>query len=354
MTDTNSNPTLVDKERLKQVGKKVTEFLEPENLQEGGWLKLLTIVVGGILLLTLLFSILWSRAPGPFDVRLVAQMRIEENEHAEVIGYVTTSTLIEVATQLLSKSGGYLSNDKLPPGVFMDNITNWEWGVLQQIRDFTGALRNDFSRAPTIYTENEDLTQAHPKFNVDNTSWMVPSAEGEYWTGIEYVENYLNDLGTGRAQFYARADNLRDWLKIVGRRLESLSQRLSASLGESQSKTNEEESSTNKSQFSEIQSKTPWLKVDDVFYEARGTSWALVHLLRAIEIDFKDLLQKRGALASLQQIIRKLETTQSTVWSPMILNGSEFGIFANHSLVMSSYISNASNGINGLRDLLLK
>lgn len=353
MTDNSSSPPLVDKARLKQVGKKVTEFLEPENLHEGGWLKLLAIVVIGILLLTLLFSILWSREPALFDVGVAAKIRMEQNEHADVIGYTTTNTLIEVASTLLTKSGGYISNDRIPPGIFMDNIANWEWGVLQQVRDFTGALRNDFSRAPTIYTENEDLTLAHPKFNVDNTSWMVPSAESEYWTGIEYVENYLNDLGTGRAQFYARADNLRDWLKVVGRRLESLSQRLSASLGSAQP-TADEDGNSKKSQLSEIQSQTPWFEIDDVFYEARGTSWALLHLLRAIEVDFNDLLQKRGALASLQQIIRKLEATQSTIWSPMILNGSEFGIFANHSLVMSSYISNASNGINGLRDLLLK
>jgi len=50
--------------------------------------------------------------------------------------------------------------------------------------------------------------------------------------------------------------------------------------------------------------------------------------------------------------VRELEATQDPVWSPMILNGSGFGLFANHSLVMASYISRANAAVIDLRDLL--
>ena len=100
--------------------------------------------------------------------------------------------------------------------------------------------------------------------------------------------------------------------------------------------------------------KTPWIQIDDVFYEARGTCWALIHFLRAIEIDFQDVLEKKNALVSLQQIVRELEGTQETLWSPVILNGRGFGLFANHSLVMASYISRANAGIIDLRELLTR
>ena len=36
----------------------------------------------------------------------------------------------------------------------------------------------------------------------------------------------------------------------------------------------------------------------------------------------------------------------------MILNGTEFGLLANHSLVMASYISRANAALIDLRDLL--
>ncbi len=105
---------------------------------------------------------------------------------------------------------------------------------------------------------------------------------------------------------------------------------------------------------SQVEVKTPWTEIDDVFYEARGASWALIQLLKAIEIDFESVLRKKNALVSLRQIIRELEATQEAIWSPVILNGSGFGIFANHSLVMASYISRANAAVIDLRNLLAR
>jgi hypothetical protein len=78
----------------------------------------------------------------------------------------------------------------------------------------------------------------------------------------------------------------------------------------------------------------------------------LIHLLKAVEIDFRDVLDKKNARVSMQQIIRELEPTQDTLWSPMILNGDGLGFVANHSLVMASYISRANAAIIDLRRLL--
>ena len=61
---------------------------------------------------------------------------------------------------------------------------------------------------------------------------------------------------------------------------------------------------------------------------------------------------EKNATVSLQQIIRELEATQQTVWSPMILNGSGFGLLANHSLVMANYISRANAALIDLTELL--
>ena len=81
-------------------------------------------------------------------------------------------------------------------------------------------------------------------------------------------------------------------------------------------------------------------------------SWALIHFLKAVEVDFADVLEKKNALVSLRQIIRELEATQETVFSPFILNGSGFGIVANHSLVMANYISRANAALIELSELL--
>jgi len=60
----------------------------------------------------------------------------------------------------------------------------------------------------------------------------------------------------------------------------------------------------------------------------------------------------KNALISVSQIIRELEASQQPVGSPIILNGSGFGMLANHSLVMANYISRANAAIIDLRELL--
>jgi hypothetical protein len=102
----------------------------------------------------------------------------------------------------------------------------------------------------------------------------------------------------------------------------------------------------------EMDIKTPWTQIDDVFYEARGSSWAIIQFLKAAEVDFADVLAKKNATVSLRQIIRELEGTQDPMWSPVLLNGSGFGPLANHSLVMASYISRANAALIDLRALL--
>src|SRR5690606_12365609 len=118
---------------------------------------------------------------------------------------------------------------KLSPGVLMDNVPNWEFGVLVQVRDLSKALRNDFSRSQTQSVEDPDLAEADPLFSSPNDRRLLPSSESQYRKGIAHLDAYIVRLGepvSGGAQFYARADNLADWLAVVEKRLGSLSQRL--------------------------------------------------------------------------------------------------------------------------------
>lgn len=311
-----------------------------------------------LIVLQLVLGFMWNSEPDRFDVIANAAAMAEKNNEDMVTGYITTATLIKVASTLMDKPGGYLSNDMLPPGVLMDNIPSWEYGVLVQVRDLSLAMRNDISRSQSQSVEDKDLVAAENLFRIDSNSWLFPAAETEYRKGIAALESYLHRLTDDNqqdAQFYARADNLSDWLGLIEKRLGSLSQRLSASVG--QERINMDlagDSAATQSTRTpkQLQLKTPWTQIDNVFYEARGNAWALSLLLKAAETDFQAILEKKNALISLRQIIRELDETQKTVWSPMILNGSGFGFFANHSLVMANYISRANAAVIDLRNLL--
>lgn len=311
--------------------------------------------VGALFLLLVAIGWYWSSEP---DLLEIDALVAEHGGGSTVTGVHTTAALIGVAETLLDKRGGYLSNDRFPPGVWLDNIPNWEYGVLIQVRDLSKAMRDRFSRSQSQSQEDDDLSLAEPRFNVDNDSWMLPATESEYRQAIKFVKAYmtrLTDDDRQNAQFYARADNLRFWLSTVDSRLGSLSQRLTASVGQRRLNLDlpdGSDSGQSDQSSRDLIVKTPWTELDDVFYEARGTTWALIHFLRALEKDFDSVLEKKNAKVSLQQIIRELEATQAPLFSPVILNGTGFGLVANHSLTMASYISRANAAIIDLRELL--
>lgn len=321
-------------------------------------LKLAGGLIGVYLLISVLLSWWWDFEPGEFAVTENATRMAATSNDTLVTGYVTTATLVTLSDTLLTKRGGYLSNDVFPPGIWMDNVPNWEFGVLTIVRDTARVYRNDLSRSQSQSVEDKDLAEAEGKFFFDNSSWALPQTEDEYRDGIKLVQSYLARLADSSAtdaQFYARADNLQQWLAAVETRLGSMSQRLSASVGKRQLNTDLAGDSAAQQATDAPQDqlvKTPWLEIDDVFYETRGFTWALLHLLRAMEQDFGDVLDKKNARVSLQQIIRELEPTQEPLWSPMVLNGDGLGLLANHSLVMASYVSRANAGITDLRTLL--
>ena len=316
------------------------------------WKTLTLYALGVVVLLQLGTAWYWSRMPDLFWV----------NEKADgertVVGYPTTDTLIRVAETMLDKPGGYLTNDVMPPGVFLDNIPNWELGVLQQVRDLARIMRNDYSRSQSQSREDPDIAVAEPKFFFDNNSWILPRTEAVYRAAIAGFVLYRDRLaptGQADAHFFARADNLREWLAQVEKRLGSLSRRLGDSVATSVINTDlagDAAAQASSPLPDNVAVRTSWFEIDDIFFEARGTSWALVHFFRAAEFDFAQVLADKNASASVRQIIRELEASLTPMRSPMVMNGGGFGLFANHSLVMANYMARANAAVINLRELL--
>jgi hypothetical protein len=316
------------------------------------WFRTVGWVLAAVLLFLTILGWYWSRTPDVFWV----------NEKVDgertVVGYSTTDTLIRVAETLLDKPGGYLTNDKMPPSVILDNIPNWEFGVLQQVRDLARVIRNDYSRSQSQSKEDPDVSVAEPLFFFDSDSWILPPSESEYRKAIKGFTSYRDRLagsGEPEAQFYARADNLREWLAQVEKRLGSLSRRLGDSVATTVINTDlagDPAAEANTSLGDSVDVSTSWFEIDDIFFEARGASWALIHFFRAVEFDFAQVLADKNAEASVRQIIRELEAGLGPLKSPIVLNGGGFGLFANHSLVMANYMARANAAVINLRELL--
>lgn len=315
------------------------------------WTKSLAWALGVVLFLMTVLGIYFSREPDVFWVN-----RSSDAETA-IVGLSTTDTLIRVAETLLEKPGGYLTNDKIPPNIFLDNIPSWEFGVVTQLRDLGRVMRDDYTRSQSQSKEDEDVTAGAPQFFFNNNSWIFPATESEYRDGILAFQRYRQRLldGDPDTQFYARADNLREWLSQVEKRLGSLTRRLGNSVASDRINDDlagDPAAEAAGSQPDTVDVRTGWFQVDDVFFEARGTAWALVHFFRAAEFDFAHVLEDKNAEVSVRQIIRELEASLEPLRSPMILNGGGYGLFANHSLVMANYLARANAAVINLRELL--
>ena len=320
-------------------------------LASGKWSKLTLWALGVVLLLMFIIGFWVSREPEVFWVNRSA------DPGSAVVGFSTTDTLLRVSETLLEKNGGYLTNDKLPPMVFLDNIPSWELGVVNQMRDLGRVMRDDYTRSQSQSKEDEDVAIGAPQFFYDNDSWVFPTTESVYREGIEAFSRYRERLVAGdpETQFYSRADNLREWLSQVEKRLGSLTRRLGNSVAAdriNEDLAGDAVAEAAGAQPDKIRVRTAYFQIDNIFFEARGTAWALLHFFRAAEFDFANVLADKNAEASVRQIIRELEASLDPIRSPLILNGGGFGLFANHSLVMANYLARANAAVINLRELL--
>jgi hypothetical protein len=311
----------------------------------GGPWRWLLAAVGVVLVLNLTLMLWWGWQPVPFDVAEATRAELQQSGGEAVPGTAFTAATIAVGETLLHKPGGFLHNDRLPPGALMKNGPSWECGGVMAVRDAVQALRDGFSRAQSQSIENLDVKRADMRFAMDPKAWMLPAAEGSYQEGTEALRAYFADLANGRAVFQPRADNLADYLGMVEKRLGNFGVRLGAAVGGGLAPMGAGDGSA---AGGDLESR----RVTEVFYCARGYAWALLHLMRAVEQDFGPMLADKQAEAQVARIIQDLSGAIKRLRSPVVLNGGGLGFFANHSMVAASYISRVNAAMIDLRLLL--
>ncbi len=344
----------------------------------------------GVIILVAAVALNWSRIPPLFDVEEVAYSMAEERGHFKAddelpIGYRTVSTVIHLSEMLLNKfpgqpfSANYVSNDVFSPALTVDNIRNWEYGVVLQLRFVVQNLRNEFSRSRAQSTERPELIEADARFSFDHKSWVLPRTEDQFKEGIEYLEVYLNAIAqseTSAQMFVARQDVLDSFLRQQQRRMGSFTVRLRSNVGGYKYNpyllTSEDEvsatptplpgpvtdsplSEENNSEDQVLnfdEEVTPFFQRDDEFYEIRGSIFVLYHVMLAIKEDYRVVLDQSQAMGMMNRILSELYAASKPMQSPFLLQGQEFGIFQNHSLTMAAHLAQANNAMGDLRVLL--
>jgi hypothetical protein len=336
------------------------------------WLRRSLRGLSGLAILIVTVCMYISRIPPVFDVDARARVRAMEMGHIDAdstrrlpTGYTTVATTIELAEWLLDpRRGGYLSNDRFSPAIFVDNICNFEYGMVIQLRDFVHSLRQDFSRSRAQSLEREELIEAEARFNFNHNSWIIPSTESQYREGIKFLETYLEAIansGPESRTFVARQDQLEGWLRRQQFRLGSFGFRMRQNATTYQFNPFLDRSDILREVGEEGEGfldqydpdrTTPWRMRDDEFYEIRGSVYVMYHTMLALRTDYESILNDFNGMGLMNRILSELYAASTPMVSPVVLNGSEYGFVHNHSLTMAAHVTKAHLAIQDLRILL--
>jgi hypothetical protein len=249
-------------------------------------------------------------------------------------------------------SANWLPNDLFWPTVFLDNMPNFQIGVLEVVRYNVRVLRDNLSRMRTTDKLDPDAEAAFTALSNDPYKWWFPSAESKWKLANSHLNTYYQNLLNGRSHFYARADNLVELLNQHLSLMGGVNTRLINAPRDIKETLAVEEVKGKASSSTMVDIDIPWRQIDDNFYYAQGVAYALYESFRAIRSDFIDVLTDKNSVQLVDKILEVLGRCQ---FEPLIVfNGDPGSIFANHSLNLSGVFNDARQKINSLTVALMQ
>jgi hypothetical protein len=246
----------------------------------------------------------------------------------------------------------WLPNDIFWPTALLDNMPNFQLGVLEVVRYNVRVLRDNLSRMRTTDRLDPSVEGAFTNLSNDPFKWWFPSAESKWKLALAQLETYNKNLVSGKSHFYPRADNLIELLNQYLSLMGGVNTRLINAPRDRKTTLDVEEQKDKTSPAPSVDIDIPWTQIDDNFYYAQGVAYALHESFRAIRVDFNEVLRDKNSLILVDKI---LEILGRCNFEPLIVfNGDPDSIFANHSLNLSGIFNDARQKMNSLTVALMQ
>lgn len=173
---------------------------------------------------------------------------------------------------------GWTPNDTwLWPTALLDNMPNYQRGIVAALAHFSAALNDPIGHAHGA-DPDEDLQEAVSdlQYSPDAWSfWPLSTSEHHYNAGIEALNHYNGRLPAGAATFGRRAEDLRAALARIGVDLSAAGETIDTHL----------------------QNETGFFinnKADDVFYVVKGRMYAYYIVLKGLQRDYASVIKSRN------------------------------------------------------------
>jgi hypothetical protein len=237
----------------------------------------------------------------------------------------------------------WVANDPFfMPGVLLDNMPNYQQGIIAGLSRFTIELADQIGRTRGSSQVDPDLERAAGLMRYPGTVWIfdfqtswapTASSEAQYRRAARALETYNERLAAGEAVFEPRADNLLATMSRIG-----------ADVGSASGALNDR-----------IESGA-WLdfQADDLFYRTKGRLYAYYLLARALRSDFGAVMEERDLGPAWDQMLESLGRAAGLhPW--VVMNGTPDGVLQpNHLAAQGFYLLRARTQLKEIMDILLK
>ncbi len=258
------------------------------------------------------------------------------------------SKAVALAAALIQREvvdGAWPANDPFfLPGAALDNMPNFQVGIQEALRRFATEMADQIGRARGSSSADGDLTDARGALNYAPDRWVwdpsvswwpTAGSEDQYKAAMRSLLKYNERLSRGQAAFEPRADNLMTTLDRIGKDLGAASNAIDQQIDEHSG---------------------DWfdLHADDKFYRTKGQLYAFGLLLRDLGVDFKDVIQEKGATSIWLRMVDSM--LEGASLQPLIvMNGSPNAMLQpNHLAAQGFYLLRARTQLEEITDILQK
>ena len=229
------------------------------------------------------------------------------------------------------------------PGAALDNMPNFQQGVISALARFAFELTDQIGRTRGSSQTDPDLQEAAGLLQYSGTKWvfdfstsLAPTAtsEAQYRKAQRSLSKFNKRLSEGNAVFDRRADNLLATLDRMALDLGSSSAALDNHIAEHGGLFD--------------------FRADDIYYNVKGQLYGYTILLREIARDFENVVAERELAKSWGLMMKSFEHAASL--DPLvIINGLPDGqLTPSHLAAQGFYLLRARTQLREITNILLK
>ncbi len=297
--------------------------------------------VNKALLAVLVFIVIY------FPVRMMFIHKID-NSDLQGVSVQGGSEAVSIAAALIDREvnkHSWVANDPwFKPGAWIDNMKNYQEGIIAATARFSFELVDQLGRARGSGKADEALQEISGLLQYPGDKWVwdpsvsyaiTATSEDQYRKALKLLLGYNKRVGTGDAVYERRADNLLSTLD-----------RIALDLGRPSATISEMIRDGSGCVFDR--------QADDLFYNVKGLTYAYALILKALKKDFAKVINDRG----LKKVWDEMEISFQNLnnLNPIVVSNCDADgfLFQNHLASEGFYLLRARTQLREITNILLK